>query len=87
MSLMVNSSGIKTIPVDTSGGAKTITLPASPTEGDVINFFDAKGTFDTNNLTVARNGNTIMGLGEDMVVDTKNISFGLMFINNDWRLV
>jgi len=73
--------------VDTSAGTITVTLPATPLEDDVIAFLDVKGTFDTNPLSIARNGNTIMGLAEDMVVDTKNISLKLRFTNNDWRLV
>ena len=65
----------------------TITLPATPAENDIVGFLDLKGTFDKNNLTVARNGQTIMGLAQDMVVNTKNISFSLRFTNNDWRVV
>ena len=45
--------------VDTNGGAVTITLPASPATGDVIRFFDLRKTFDSNALTVARNGKLI----------------------------
>jgi hypothetical protein len=44
--------------INTSSNAITATLPASPTLGDFISFVDYAGTFDTNNLTVARNGNT-----------------------------
>ena len=73
--------------VDTTTVAITVTLPLSPAVNDTIKFLDAKGTFDTKALTIARNGNTIMGVAEDMIVDTKNISFGLVFINNDWRLI
>jgi len=71
---------------DTSAGVITITLPATPLENDVIGFLDVKGTFDTNSLTVARNGKLIMGLAQDMVVSTKNMSFELIYINGDWRI-
>lgn len=73
--------------VDTTTVAITVTLPLATAANDTIKFLDTKGTFDTNALTIARNGNTIMGVAEDMIVDTKNISFGLVFINNDWRLI
>ena len=73
--------------VDTTTVAITVTLPSTPAVNDTIKFLDAKGTFDVKALTIARNGNTIMGVAEDMIVDTKNISFGLVFINNDWRLI
>ena len=41
---------------DTTSAAFTATLPASATQGDFIQFIDYAGTFDTNNLTIARNG-------------------------------
>ena len=41
--------------VDTSGGAFTATLPASPDVGDQVAFIDFAVTFDTNNLTLGRN--------------------------------
>lgn len=74
--------------VDTSGGVVTITLPASPVLGDEVHIIDAAGSFATNNLTVARNGNRIMGLTEDMTVSTNNTSFTLVYYNatNGWRL-
>jgi hypothetical protein len=42
------------IDVDTSGGAVTITLPASPTNGRLVVI--TKITSDANTLTIARNG-------------------------------
>lgn len=74
--------------VDTSGGAVTMTLPASASMGDTITVIDASGSFDTNNLTVGRNGLRIMGLTEDMTVNNKNISFELVYHNssNGWRI-
>ncbi|BCD61755.1 phage tail fiber protein [Nitratiruptor phage NrS-5] len=73
--------------VDTSGGTKTITLPSSPANYDEIYFVDLKGTFDSTHLTIARNGKNIMGLAEDLIADTKNVSFGLIYYNGDWRLI
>lgn len=74
------------ISVDTlTTGAFTITLPLSPNENDIIQFLDIKGNLATANLTIGRNGETIMGLAEDMSVKTDNASFGLIFTNNDWR--
>ena len=40
---------------DTSGGAFTVTLPASPAVGDEIHILDSAASFDNNNLTVGRN--------------------------------
>lgn len=65
--------------VDTSGGAVTATLPASPTAGDTVRFIDLSATFDTNNLTVARNGKKIQGDASDMTVATERAGFALVF--------
>lgn len=83
----INDNMLDTTTIANKAGPITVTLPASPSENEVISFLDLKGTFDTNNLTVTRNGNNIMGKGEDMVVSTKNISFKLRFTDNNWRLV
>jgi hypothetical protein len=45
----------------------TLTLPVSPTTGDSIGFRPASSSI--NSYTVARNGNTIMGLSSDLTVD------------------
>ena len=75
--------------VDTSSGAVTITLPASPSAGDQVTFIDLGGTFDSNNLTVARNSQAIMALGQDLTVDLKNGAFALVFTNgtNGWKFL
>jgi hypothetical protein len=49
------------INANTSGGAFTITLPASPAAYAEITLADHAGTWETNNLTVARNGQNING--------------------------
>ncbi|WP_136419977.1 hypothetical protein [Herbaspirillum sp. ST 5-3] len=74
------------IAVGTTSAAVTITLPASPSANDFVEFMDDDGAFDTNNLTIARNGQTIMGAAEDMTVATNNISFGLRFNGTTWRI-
>lgn len=66
-------------------GATTITLPASPSPGDRVGIDNATGRFD---LVVARNGNVIQGLAEDMTVDFLGF-VELRFIDatRGWRLV
>ena len=68
--------------VNTSSAAITATLPASPTLGDFISFVDYAGTFDTNNLTVARNGNKIQGDASDLTVATERAGFTLVYVDS-----
>ena len=74
---------------NTSGGAFTITLPAAPVKGDSVRIFDVNKTFDTQNLTVARNGNPIMGDASDLVVSTEGAAFELVFYDGTqgWRII
>ena len=67
--------------VDTSGGAVTATLPGSATIGDEIHFLDVSATFDTNNLTVARNSHKIQGASSDLTVATERAGFTLVYYN------
>jgi len=74
--------------VNTSAGAVTVTLPSSPTMGDTVRVIDGAGSFDTNNCTVARNGQKIMSDTSDMTIATKNASFDLIYYNSTygWKL-
>lgn len=54
---------------DTSGGAFTITLPASPATNDYVAIADYKGTFATNNLTINSNGLNLMGSVQTLVLN------------------
>jgi hypothetical protein len=47
--------------VDTTLGAITVTLPATPSAGDIVGLVDYAGTFDTNALTIDGNGEDIEG--------------------------
>jgi len=67
--------------VNTSAAAITTTLPASATIGDFISFIDYSGTFDTNNLTVARNGHKIQGDASDLTVATERAGFTLVYVD------
>jgi len=66
---------------DTTSAAFTATLPASATIGDFISFIDYAGTFDTNNLTVARNGHKIQGDASDLTVATERAGFTLVYVD------
>ena len=64
---------------DTSGGAFTLTLPASPSVGDWVEVWDTTGDFSTNNLTIARNGENIEGAAADYTEDRANARIKLVY--------
>ena len=74
---------------DTSGGAWTLTLPASPAVGDEIHILDAAASFDNNNLTVARNSLKIQGGTADLTLTTENTGIGLVYMSSTygWRVL
>lgn len=45
--------------VDSTSGALTVTLPASPTAGDWVSLYDGELKWQTNNLTVDGNGHNV----------------------------
>jgi hypothetical protein len=57
--------------VNTTSGAITLTLPASPSAGDIVAFKDYAFTFATNNLTVDGNGSPIGGV-DGIILPTYN---------------
>ena len=68
--------------VDCSSAAVTVTLPASPVMGDEVSIIDGTGSAATNSITVARNGNKIQGLAENMIVNTARAAFTLVYYNS-----
>ena len=67
--------------INTSSAAITATLPSSPALGDFISFIDYAGTFDTNNLTIARNGKNIQGVAEDLTVSVERAGLTLVYVD------
>lgn len=62
----------------------TLTLPLSPLSGDTVAVTIANSLI-TN--VIARNGQTIMMLAQDLTVDNATATLTLRFINSSWRLV
>tara|TARA_R100001224_G_scaffold113489_1_gene99049 strand:- start:1035 stop:2408 length:1374 start_codon:yes stop_codon:yes gene_type:complete len=65
--------------VNTTSGEITATLPASPSVGDIVAFKDFSNTFDTNKLTIARNGSNIGGDAIDAEVSVEGQSLVLVY--------
>ena len=72
--------------IDTSGGAFTVTLPASPSTGNTIRFIDIANWNATNYLNVARNGQTIEGNADNFQLDLGQNTVDFIFINNTWNV-
>jgi len=75
--------------VDTSSGAVTVTLPASPNAGDIVSIADYTNTFCTHNVTVGRNGSKIGGVCADAVLETQGQSITLVYVDGTegWKNV
>jgi len=71
---------------DTSGGAFTVTLPATPATGAQVVVADSGSFWGTNNLTVGRNGSTIGGLAQDLVCDITGASVQLVYDGSTWEV-
>ena len=67
---------------NTTGGAFTVTLPTVATIGDFISIIDYAGTFDTNNLTIGRNGHNIQGTAADLTVGVERAGFTLVYVDS-----
>jgi hypothetical protein len=75
------NDGVQT---DTSGGAFTVTLPATPATGDQVFVVDSAGSWATNNLTVGRNGSTINGSATDLTCDISGVSLQFVYSGTTW---
>ena len=67
--------------VNTTSGALTVTLPASPSAGDIVAVADYAGTSATNNITIARNGSNIEGGTGDGIINNNRDSITLVYVD------
>ena len=71
--------------LDTTAGTElTLTFPANPRSGDRVNFIDASGQCGTTKCIIARNGNKIAALDEDLDFDIKNSSLELIYTGSSY---
>ncbi|WP_420588188.1 hypothetical protein [Bacterioplanoides sp.] len=75
--------------LDSSAGAFTVTLPASPGDGELIDFVDVGNALDTNPVSLNRNGKRIMGAEDNLTLDTSLVSLQLLYSNAElgWRIL
>ena len=69
--------------VNTTANPITVTLPASPSVGSEVSFIDARGTFNSNNLIINRNGSNILSNAANLTLTTNGAAFTLVFVNSD----
>jgi len=67
--------------INTTGGVITVTLPSSPSAGDIVAFKDYANTWDTNKVTVGRGGSKINGICEDATLNTESQSVTLIYVD------
>lgn len=77
--------------IDSSVAVNAVLLPVAPANGFKVTFLDDGGNASVNSLTVkyTNGSNTIMGLGEDFVIDIDNARLGLIYVasSTDWRII
>ena len=66
---------------NTTSAAFTVTLPSSPSAGDVVAIADYANTFDTNNVTIGRNGSNIQGQAGDFTAEIEGLSITLIYVD------
>jgi hypothetical protein len=67
--------------VNTTSGVVTVTLPATPSAGDIISIADYASTFQTNNLTICRNSSKINGQCFNATLNTEGQSITLVYVD------
>ena len=66
---------------NTTGGSFTVTLPLSPTAGDVVGVADYAQNFATANLILGRNGSNIGGQSENGTISTQGVAVTLVYVD------
>ena len=75
--------------INTAGGVVTVTLPGSPSAGNIVAVSDYNGTAGSNPITIGRNGSNINGGASDMVISKPNSAVVLVYVDGTtgWQLV
>ena len=75
--------------INTTSGGITVTLPSSPSAGDIVAFSDYASTFACNALTICRNGSKINGGCFNGSVSTEGAAITLVYVDGTrgWKQV
>ena len=75
--------------VNTTSGAITVTLPASPSAGNIVAVSDYAQTAETNNITIGRNGSNIEGNASDLVIQNNGLAMTFVYADatKGWKVV
>ncbi len=80
------ASNLEGVLANTTGGAFTVTLPASPSVGDQVVIADSGGAFGTNNCIAGRNGSTIEGAASDLNLNIDGVSVQFVYSGSTWEV-
>ena len=69
-------------PINTTGGAITVTLPASPTAGNIVQLTDYAGTWNSYYLTINPNGSKINSGTTNVVATNSRETISLVYIDS-----
>jgi len=74
---------------NTTSAAFTVTLPATPTAGDIVAIADYNGTAGTNAITVSRNSSNINGIAANLIIAKNYSAVTLVYVDatSGWRSV
>ena len=67
--------------INTTSGQITVTLPSSPSAGDIVALKDYGGTWDTNKVVLARNGSKINGSCDCANLTTQGQAVTLVYVD------
>jgi hypothetical protein len=75
--------------VNTTSGAITVTLPASPSAGDIIAVSDYASTWDSNSITLCRNSSKINGACKNTSISNEGAAVTLVYVDSTrgWKQV
>jgi hypothetical protein len=75
--------------VNTTSGQITVTLPATPSAGDIVSIADYTNTWQTNKVNIARNGSNMGGVAACASLTTEGQSVTFVYVDGTegWKSV